>query len=53
MLLDGTILRKGCVLGAGSLVRHELPAYSVNVGQPAKTIGYRGEGRFALPTAAE
>ena len=53
VLLDGTILRKGCVLGAGALVRHELPAYSVNYGQPAKTVGYRGEGRFALPTAAE
>jgi virginiamycin A acetyltransferase len=53
VLLDGTILRKGCVLGAGSLVRSELPAYSINYGQPAKTVGYRGEGRFALPVAAE
>jgi virginiamycin A acetyltransferase len=53
VLLDGTVLRKGCVLGAGSLVRHELPAYSVNYGQPAKTVGFRGEGRFALPEAAE
>jgi virginiamycin A acetyltransferase len=41
VLLDGTILRQGCVVGAGSLVRGELPAYSVNVGSPAKTVGYR------------
>jgi acetyltransferase-like isoleucine patch superfamily enzyme len=53
VLLDGAILRRGAVLGAGSLVRHELPAYSVNYGQPAKTVGFRGEGRFGLPGAAE
>lgn len=53
VLLDGAILRKGAVLGAGSLVRHEVPAYSVNVGSPAQTVGFRGEGRFALPQAAE
>jgi acetyltransferase-like isoleucine patch superfamily enzyme len=27
------------------VVRGELPPYSVNVGAPAKTIGYRGERR--------
>lgn len=53
VLLDGAILRRGCVVAAGSLVRHELPPYSVNVGAPAKTIGYRGQGKFALPQAAE
>lgn len=53
VLLDGAHLRKGCVIAAGSLVRHEVPPYSINVGSPAKTIGYRGEGRFALPQAAE
>lgn len=45
VLLDGAILRKGCVVGAGSLVRGELPPYSVNVGSPARTIGFRGEKR--------
>ena len=40
-LLDGAILRRGCVVGAGSTVRGELPAYSINVGSPARTIGYR------------
>ena len=41
VLLDGTILRKGAVLGAGSLANKEYPPYSINVGRPAKTIRYR------------
>ena len=41
VLLDGAILRRGCVVGAGSLVRGELPPYSVNVGSPTRTIGWR------------
>ena len=41
VILDGAILRKGCVVGAQSLVRGELESYSINVGSPAKKIGYR------------
>lgn len=41
VILDGAILRKGCVVGAGSLVRGELEAYSVNAGNPLAVIGYR------------
>lgn len=41
VILDGSILRKGCVVGAGSLVRGELPEYSVNVGVPVRTVGQR------------
>ncbi len=41
VILDGAILRRGCVVGAGSLVRHELPAYSINVGAPARTVAWR------------
>jgi len=41
VILDGAIIRKGCVIGANSLVNTELPPYSINVGSPAKTIGYR------------
>jgi len=41
VLLDGAILRKGCVVGALSLVRSELPPYSINVGNPSRIIGYR------------
>ena len=41
VILDGAILRKGCVVGANSLVNGELEPYSINVGSPAKRIGYR------------
>lgn len=41
VLLDGAILRRGCVIGAGSLVRGELPAFSVCRGVPAIPVGAR------------
>jgi len=41
VLLDGAILRKGCVVGAQSLVMGECEPYSINVGVPARCIGYR------------
>lgn len=41
VFLDGTIVRKGCVIGAMSLVRGELEAYSINVGNPLKKVGSR------------
>ena len=41
VILDGAVLRRGCVVGAGAVVRGELPPYSINVGVPARTIGYR------------
>jgi virginiamycin A acetyltransferase len=41
VLLDGTLLRRGCVVGAGSLVRGEVPAYSVVAGNPLADLGRR------------
>jgi virginiamycin A acetyltransferase len=41
VILDGAILRRGCVVGAHSLVDRELESYSINVGVPARRIGYR------------
>lgn len=41
VLLDGARLRQGCVVGALSLVRGEIPAYSINAGNPLKLIGWR------------
>ena len=41
VLLDGAILRQGCVVGAGSVVRTEVPAYSINVGNPLRQVGWR------------
>lgn len=41
VLLDGAVLRQGCVLAAGSVVRGELPAYTVWAGSPLRQIGLR------------
>ena len=41
VLLDGAVLRRGCVVGAGSLVRGELPAYSICRGIPAIAVDQR------------
>ena len=41
VLLDGALLRQGCVVGAGAIVRGEVEAYSVNAGQPLRVLGYR------------
>jgi acetyltransferase-like isoleucine patch superfamily enzyme len=41
VILDGAILRRGCVIGALSLVRGEVEAYSINVGNPLRVVGHR------------
>lgn len=41
VILDGAILRQGCVIGAGSVVRGEVPAYSIHVGNPLRLVGWR------------
>ncbi|HYB10586.1 MAG TPA: acyltransferase [Alphaproteobacteria bacterium] len=41
VLLDGAILRHGCIVGAGTVVRGELQAFSINVGVPSRRIGFR------------
>jgi virginiamycin A acetyltransferase len=40
-LLDGSIIRRGAVIGANSLVNKEVEAYSINVGNPIKQTGFR------------
>jgi virginiamycin A acetyltransferase len=42
VLLDGSVIRQGAVVGAGSLVRSELEEYGIYVGSPLKLIGKRG-----------
>jgi acetyltransferase-like isoleucine patch superfamily enzyme len=39
IILPGVKIGKGCVIGAGSVVTHDVPDYSVAVGNPAKVIG--------------
>jgi virginiamycin A acetyltransferase len=41
VLLDGSIIRKGCVIGAGTLIRGEISEYSVVAGNPMKVLGSR------------
>ena len=41
VLLDGAILRRGCVIGAMSLVRGEIEEYTVHAGNPLRLIGRR------------
>jgi acetyltransferase-like isoleucine patch superfamily enzyme len=41
VILDGAVLRQGCVIGAGSVVRSEVPAFSINVGVPLRRVGWR------------
>lgn len=41
VLLDGAILRRGCVIGAMSLVRGEVPAYGIYGGNPLLKLGER------------
>lgn len=41
VILDGAILRKGCIIGAMSLIRGEIEAYSVQAGNPLELKGYR------------
>lgn len=41
VVLDGAILRRGCVIGAGSIVRNDVAAYSVQAGNPLILLGWR------------
>lgn len=41
IILDGTIIRKGCIIGAGSIVKGELDSYGIYVGNPLKKVGER------------
>lgn len=41
VLLDGACLRQGCVVGAGSIVRGALDAYTVYAGQPLSAVRKR------------
>ena len=41
VLLDGAYLRQGCVVGAGSIVRGALDAYTVYAGQPLSAVRKR------------
>ncbi len=41
IIMPGVTIGNGCIIGAGSIVTHNLPDYSVAAGVPAKIIKYR------------
>jgi len=41
IVLGGVKIGDGCVVGAGSVVTHDLPDYSIAVGVPARVTGQR------------
>jgi acetyltransferase-like isoleucine patch superfamily enzyme len=43
-VLEGVHIGKGAVIGAGAVVTHDIPAYAIAVGVPARVIRMRGEG---------
>lgn len=40
-IMPGTTLHKGCVVGAGSVVTHDVPSYAVVGGVPSHIIKFR------------
>lgn len=40
-LLFGTYIKRGAIIGAGSVVRSVIPPYAIATGNPAKVIGFR------------
>ena len=41
VLLRGVHLGRGCIVGAGSVVRRSVPPYAMVTGNPAKIVGFR------------
>ena len=41
MLLPGTRIGNGVIIGGGAVVRENIPDYAIVVGNPAQIIGYR------------
>lgn len=40
-ILSGVHIERGAVIGAGSIITHDIPPYAVVVGSPGRVIGYR------------
>jgi acetyltransferase-like isoleucine patch superfamily enzyme len=49
ILLDGTILRRGAIVAAGSVVRGEVAAFAIVAGNRAVPVGVRGGDEGSVP----
>jgi len=47
VVTSGVRLSRGCVIGAGSVVTRDIPAYSIAFGCPARVKGTRGKAKEA------
>jgi acetyltransferase-like isoleucine patch superfamily enzyme len=52
-ILDGCRIGKGVIIGAGSLVNKDIPAYKIAAGSPAKIIKDRSNGSNGKTTGRE
>lgn len=41
IIMSGVHIGQGAVIGAGAIVTHDIPAYAVAVGTPARVVKYR------------
>lgn len=41
LILSGVTIGDGAVVGAGSVVRHDIPPYAIAAGNPARVAGFR------------
>lgn len=46
IILPGVEIGEGAIIGAGSVVNNNIPAYSVVSGNPAKIVSYRNKDNF-------
>jgi acetyltransferase-like isoleucine patch superfamily enzyme len=44
-ILDGVTVGRGCVIGAGSVVVHDIPDHAVAAGTPARVLRFRDEAK--------
>lgn len=41
VILDGSVIKKGAIIGANSLVNNTVESYTINYGSPSKSIAHR------------
>lgn len=46
IILPGVTIGEGCIIGAGSVVTHNIPDCAVAAGNPAKVIKFRNKETF-------